>query len=359
MDPMRTKSTIIFFLAFLFPTHVFAQDLDFFEPKTTIGGYGELHFNNSKKQMEEWQSQLDFHRFVLYVGHAWSEEWSLNAELELEHNIVGDNKGDLQLEQAFINYRHSQYFAVQAGVILVSAGLLNEYHEPNRFFGVERPEYQKVIIPTTWFGNGIGIYGNASGFEYKIILMEGLNSDGFSASSGIRGGRQKGFKVDASNPLLNTRLDYTGIPGLRFGASYVYNNAEGDSTSSKIDLIEFHANYSANNLYAVFEIGNISYSNREIEASRGFYFDLGYNIASLFDCSSKIIPFVRLSDINTSAQTKSGGDLEKKYHLTQWFVGINFLPIENVVIKIDYGENTVELGSAKTKLFNLGFGYVF
>jgi hypothetical protein len=356
---MYTKSTLIFLLYFLFPSQLFAQDLDFFEPKTTIGGYGELHFNNSKNQVKEWRSQLDFHRFVLYVGHAWSEQWSLNAELELEHNIVGDNKGDLQLEQAFINYNHSQYFAVQAGVILVSSGLINEYHEPNRFFGVERPEYQKVIIPTTWFGNGIGTYGNALGFEYKIILMEGLNSDGFSASSGIRGGRQKGFKVEANNPLFNTRLDYISIPGLRFGASYVYNEAKGDSISSNINLIEFHANYSANSIYAVFEIGNISYSNQEIEASRGFYFDLGYNIASLFDCNSKIIPFFRFSDINTAAKTKSGGDLEKKYRLTSWFLGINYLPIESVVIKIDYGENTYELGSEKTKLLNFGFGYVF
>jgi len=45
--------------------------------------------------------------------------------------------------------------------------------------------------------------------------------------------------------------------------------------------------------------------------------------------------------------------------LTSWLVGLNYLPIENVVIKIDYGEDSVELGSAKTKLLNLGFGYVF
>lgn len=356
---MSTKFTIILFTAFLFPNQLYSQNLDFFEPKTTIGGYGELHLNSSKVRIEEWQSILDFHRFVLYVGHAWSDHWSLNAEIELEHNITGSDKGDLQLEQAFINYNHSEYFAVQAGVILVSAGLVNEYHEPNRFFGVERPEYQKVIIPTTWFGNGIGTYGNVSGFEYKIILMEGLNSDGFSSSSGIRDGRQKGFKVDASNPLLNARLDYTAIPGLRFGASYVYNNAKGDSTSSKINLVEFHANYSANNIYTVFEFGNISYSDQEIEVSRGFYFDLGYNIGTLFNCTSKIIPFLRFSDINIAAQTIPGGDLGKKYHLTSWLVGVNFQPIENVVIKMDYGENTVELDSEKIKLLNFGFGYVF
>jgi hypothetical protein len=355
------KKIILLIFSFILTSSInlISQDLDFFEPKTTIGGYGELHFNNSQKENERWNSQLDFHRFVLYFGHAWSEHWSLNSEIELEHNVVNDGRGDLQLEQAFINYRHSQYFSAQAGVLLVSSGLVNEFHEPVRFFGVERPEYHNKIIPTTWFGNGIGAYGNAEGFEYKIILMEGLDADGFSASSGIRGGRQKGFKSDVGNPLLNARLDYTAVPGIRFGASYIHNNAMGDSINNRINLIEFHARYAANNIYSSFEIGNISYRSGNVEASRGFYFDFGYNIASLFDCSSKIIPFFRFSDINTAAQTKTGGVSEKRYHLTQWLVGINFLPIESVVLKIDYGENMIELGSQKTKLFNLGFGYVF
>jgi hypothetical protein len=336
-----------------------AQDFEFFEPKATLAGYGELHYNYVKSESDIAEKTLDFHRFVLFFGYAWSEKWSFKSEVELEHNFVKSGQGELELEQAFVNYHHADFLGLQAGVILVSAGLINEFHEPPRFFAVERPYYNKVIIPTTWFGNGVSAYGFAGGFEYRAVVMEGLNSDNFKPSSGIRGGRQKGFKADARHLLYNGRLDYIGIPGLRFGASYSYNDAIGDSTSNKIGLAEFHAQYQFYGLYTAFEIGNITYDSGDIEASRGFYIDLGYNIGKLFDIESKIIPYVRYSDVNTAAQTKSGGDSEKKYHVTQLMVGISFRPIDPVVLKLDYSEETVELNSVKTKLFNLGVGYMF
>jgi hypothetical protein len=341
------------------PSFVFAQDFDFFEPTTTVAGYGELHYNTYSTDGDPWKKQLDFHRFVVFLGHSWSERWSLRAEVELEHNFVKEGQGELELEQAFVNYHHASYLGFQAGVILVSAGLINEYHEPPRFFGVERPEYNKLIIPTTWFGNGAAVYGLVEGFEYRVSVMEGLNADEFSAKSGIRGGREKGFKVDAENLLYNGRVDFVGLPGLRIGASYIYNIAKGDSITNEINLVEFHAQYQAHNIYAVLEAGNIFYGSGEIETSRGYYFDLGYNIGSLFRIDSKIVPFIRYSDTNTAAKTKTGGDSEKKYHYTQWMVGINFLPIDQVVFKVDYGEKQAELETIPSKMFNLGVGYMF
>jgi len=344
---------------FILPSIGVSQDFDFFEPHTTLGGYGELHYNYSKIEDAKSKKTLDFHRFIMFFGYAWTEKWSFKSELELEHNFVDGEKGELELEQAYINYHHADYLGFQAGVVLVSTGLINEFHEPPLFLSVERPYYNKVIIPTTWFGNGVALYGNTSGFDYKIVVMEGLNSDKFSASSGIRGGRQKGFKADAENLLYNGRVDYLGLPGLKIGASYIYNNANGDSTTIQIGLIEFHTQYQNKGLYAAFEIGNISYDSGDVEASRGYYFDVAYNIGKLFGIDSKILPFFRYYDINTAAETKSGGDSEKKYHYTQWMVGLSFLPIDQIAFKIDYAQKTVELGSITTDLFNLGVGYMF
>lgn len=359
---MKAKPIVLAIVAFaqVFLSNIKAQDLDFFEPKTTVGGYGELHYNNSKTAGDEqWKHVLDFHRFVLFFGHAWTEQWSFRAEVELEHNFVKDGQGELELEQAFVNYHHANYLGIQAGVLLVSAGLINEYHEPPRFFGVERPEYQKVIIPTTWFGNGAAVYGNPGNFEYRIVVMEGLDADKFSPSSGIRGGRQKGFKADAENLLYNAKLDYLGFPGLRFGGSYLYNKAKGDSVDVPVNLIEIHAQYQANGIYAIIEAGNISYDNYEIEKSFGYYFDLGYNLGRLFGIESKIIPFFRYSDINTAAKTLAGGNSEKQYHYTQWMAGLNFLPIDQIVFKFDYTELCQELSNEKTRMYNLGVGYMF
>ncbi len=127
----KIRPTVLFFL-FTGCICVFAQDEfeDVFEPKTTVGGYGELHYNYSQPDGGPSKEVLDFHRFVIYFGHAWSEKWSIRSELELEHNLVKDGHGILQLEQAFVNYYHAPYLSLQAGVLLVAAGFINEDHEP-------------------------------------------------------------------------------------------------------------------------------------------------------------------------------------------------------------------------------------
>lgn len=335
-----------------------AQD-EFFEPTTSIGGYGELHYNYAKPEDGESEEKLDFHRFVMFYSHTWSEKWSFKAEVELEHNLVGDGEGEVELEQAYVDYHYADWFGFQGGVLLTSAGLINEYHEPPVFLGVERPIYNKYIIPTTWFGNGIAFYGSHSGFDYKLTIMEGLNADKFSASSGIRSGRLKGYKADAEHLLYNARVDYNGFAGLKVGGSFTYNEAKGATDTNPITLVEVHAQYRKNNVYADFELGNISYDKGEVETSMGYYFDIGYNVGSLWNVKSEIVPFVRYVDYNTAASTISGGDSEKANHNTKYMVGVIVKPIPQVVFKADYSQNTVELNDQKTTLVNFGIGYMF
>ncbi len=353
------KHLILLFVTIFLSQLLMAQDFDLVESKATIGGYGELHYNNSKVGNSSSKAQLDFHRFVLFFGYNFNEKWSFKSEVELEHNFVKSGQGELELEQAYINYHHSDLFGFNVGVILPSIGLINEFHEPPLFFGTERPIYHNLIIPTTWFGNGASIYGNINGFDYRLSLFESLNSDKFSLSQGIRPARMKGYFSDASTFLYNAKIDYLNIPGLKIGGSFSFNNAKGDSTKIDVTISEFHAKYEANNIVAVFEFGNISYSTGELRASRGYYFDLGYNIASFFKSEFKLIPFFRFSDINTAAETASGGDNEKLYHFTEWMIGLSFKPIDNIVFKADYSEHNRKSDNRKSKYINLGVGYMF
>jgi hypothetical protein len=349
----------LFLLIILISTINYAQ-FDVFSPTTSIGGYGELHYNYVKPDGEDATKTLDFHRFVMFYSHSWNEQWSFNSEIELEHNFVKDGHGELELEQAYVQYKYSKEFAVQAGVILPSVGLINETHEPPTFLSVERPEYSKYVIPTTWFGNGLSFIGNIKGFDYKVTIMEGLDGSKFSASSGIRSGRQKGFKANADELLYNARVNYVNIPGLLIGASVTYNNATVDSTNNNaITIIDLHAKYQANNIYAVAEFGNISYDNGPVETTQGFYVDFGYNVGSLFKVKTEIIPFIRYSDYNTAASTIIGGDSEKEHHRSILMFGAAVKPIPQVVVKIDYSQRTIELGDAKTDLLNIGVGYFF
>lgn len=352
------KYTFQLVLVIFLTNSLSAQD-DFFGSSTSVGGYGELHYNKTITE-KETTNILDFHRFVIFYGHQWNEQWSFKAEVELEHNFVADGEGELELEQAYVDYHYSNWLGFQAGVILPSAGLINEMHEPPLFFGVERPDYNKYIIPTTWFGNGVAIYGNYLNLiDYKITVMEGLNADKISNKNGIRSARQKGFKSNADDLLYNARIDYLGLNGLRIGLSVSYNNATGDSINNPISLLEGHLKYSKNNLHIVGEIGQVNYFESDLQSSFGYYFDLGYNIGSLFGLKTQIIPFARYSNYNTANSTKMGGNSELAYENRQLMVGMNILPISEVVFKIDFSQVENKLSEEKTNYFNLGVGYMF
>jgi hypothetical protein len=355
---MKTNITILIIAFTLITFSNSSAQFDFFKPKTTIAGYGELHYNY-KKHDDNISKTLDFHRFVIFFGYSFSEKWSFKSEVEIEHNFVSGGNGELSLEQAFIDYHYKDYLGFQAGVLLASVGLINDNHEPVLFFGVERPEYAKYIIPTTWFGNGFSVYGNYSGLQYKLNIMEGLNSDKFSLGSGIRSGRQKGYKSDASAMMYNFNVNYLDINGLKVGGSVVYNDAVGDTSNVPFTMFEVHADYRKNGFVLVGEYGNISYEQSNLEQSSGYYVDFGYDFSRLLGLEWKTIPFIRYSEYNTAASTVNGGDETKANHYSAWMVGISVLPLDNIVLKADYSENTIELNSDKTEYFNLGIGYRF
>ncbi|HEY9147665.1 MAG TPA: porin, partial [Gammaproteobacteria bacterium] len=75
------------------------------ENATTIGGYGELHYNKLDNRLEGGndKNSIDFHRFVLFFGHDFDASTRLFTELELEHALAGDGApGEVELEQAYV-----------------------------------------------------------------------------------------------------------------------------------------------------------------------------------------------------------------------------------------------------------------
>ena len=166
-----------------------------FGADTQIGGYGELHYEGGAKD------QIDFHRFVLFVAHDFTDNIRFFSELEVEHAISGDGQvGEVELEQAYVEFDLNDSTQAFAGVRLVPVGLLNETHEPPTFYGVERNAVEKNIIPTTWWEGGIGVSGNIgdTGFSYDTMVSSGLE---LNAANGykVRSGRQKIGKANFKN----------------------------------------------------------------------------------------------------------------------------------------------------------------
>ena len=330
---------------------------------TQIGGYGELHYEGGSKD------QLDFHRFVLFVGHDFTDNIRFFSELEIEHAIAGDGKvGEIELEQAYIEMDIGENAQIYAGMHLVPIGLINETHEPPTFFGVERNAVEKNIIPATWWEGGIGMNGNIgdSGFSYAAMVSSGLDLNTGNGYK-IRSGRQKVGKAKFKSQAFTGRLAYTGIPGLSVASSMYYQpdvtQKAGDAISGEdvsAFLWESHidAKYKGFGLRALY--ANWSLDGAEVDASgrdkqSGFYIEpsykLGVPMGPLED--AQIGVFYRYSDWDNNA------GLDNNTGIHRSVFGVNYWPIDDVVLKIDYIIEDKDSGGASKKSMNLGVGYQF
>ena len=345
---------------------------EFAESSTTLGGYGELHWDMESETM-------DFHRFIFYIKHNFNSEWSMMSEVEIEHNMVGsyytdctdgdgsgedtcteggslDYKGGyVAMEQAFLNYWNGSW-GFQGGVILVPAGVTNEYHEPPTFMSVERPEYNKYIIPTTWFDNGFAFYGTLGGVNWKYAMTGALNGD--AIGDGIRDARDKGYKSSSSDFLRTLQLSWAGMEGLKVGGSITMNDAPLSAGGSVgVNLTEFNATYSKNNMYVRMEHGTIDYDNNtSAESSSGYYLDLGYNVADMVGCDGDLYVWTRMSEY-------SGDDDDDNETVDVSLIGFTFKPIDNISIKLESGTRTAwndDLNAiVDSDVMRMGLGYMF
>ena len=106
----------------------------------SIGGYGEMTYNNP----DSGSSELDVQRLVILFAYKFDDRVSFFAEIEFEH------VKEVYVEQAFLNYGVSDNFSIKGGLLLVPMGIINEYHEPTTYNGVERPSLNNKLVPTTW-----------------------------------------------------------------------------------------------------------------------------------------------------------------------------------------------------------------
>lgn len=313
---------------------------------TSIGGYGELHYNNLSNGKGDTNKQLDLHRFVLFLDHEFNDKTRFFSELEVEHANTEAN-GVVEIEQAYVQFDLNENTMLDAGVILIPVGIINETHEPATFYGVERNPVEKYIIPSTWSEGGVMLSGHyASGFSYDLALHSGLNK-----GTNIRGGRQGVSEAVANNLATTVRVKYTGIRGLELASTVQYQDDMTQNSSDNIGsatLFETHARYSyekltLTGLYARWDITGTGASVIQKNKQDGAYLEASYKI------TPKIGVFARQNQWDTGGN----GNTKK----TQADIGINYWPEENVVIKADYQAQNNIAGNFDG--FNLGIGYQF
>src|SRR5215210_7865921 len=90
-------------LAGLAPSPLAAQDDEEQPERTTVGGYGEVHYLNATGP--DTPGEVNVRRFVVYLAHSFSEKLAFRSELELEDAFVegGEEGGEVALEQLYLD----------------------------------------------------------------------------------------------------------------------------------------------------------------------------------------------------------------------------------------------------------------
>lgn len=348
--------------------------------KLHIGGYGEHHFNHYNKDPEgggkQQKDQVDAHRFVLFVGYDFSEKVRFFSELEVEHGLVADNNecsvtvpagggtvtctgdeapGEVELEQAYIEIDTSENTKVKVGQFLVPVGLINETHEPDTFYGVERNTLEKEIIPATWWETGAMFSQDVgAGVSYDIAGHSGLNLGG---GSSIRSGRQKSAKADANKGAVTARVTYNGIAGLHVASTVQYqqdvNQDNPDLADTSARLVEAHVKYTVAGVTLTAQKARWDLDDKGLADARrqeGELYEISYKLTDKFGV------FGRHENIDTTANSTTDA-----YKLINTY-GVNYWVVPQVALKADI-QNVNNVGSnADDNLkdsVNIGLGWSF
>jgi hypothetical protein len=354
----------------------------------SIGGYGEFKYQRFARERDngaasDTYDDWDALRAVLYTGYKFNDRFLFNSELEFEHATTSKT-GSISVEFAYVDAFLTPAFNLRAGLLLVPMGIINELHEPTTFLGANRPLTETNLIPTTWRENGVGAFGDLGPVAYRSYVVAGFESTGFS-SEGFRSGRQQGANSKANRMGWVTRADYVATPGLLAGASAyvgkVNTNAATGTTEVKnadslLTIYEAHADWKWRGLElralgAISNLSNVTDINTfgrtapgltgtSTVASHmfGYYLQAGYDVFPILDLPGALIPFVRYEKLNTQSRVAAGATENPARNRKVWTYGIDYKPIEQVVVKIDYQNHGNEAGTGLNQ-FDLALGYAF
>ena len=350
-------------------------------PATVLSSYGEIGYTRPSKNSSA--TQTDIARFVLGFQHSFNERTKVVAELEVEHGVSSaTDKGEVAVEQVYVEHRINQNYGMRAGVFLIPLGLINQNHEPHTFYGVNRPTVETAIIPSTLREAGVQLFGeHDSGVSWSAGITTGFDltkwdpHNGDGGQSPLRTLHQEGQFAKSKDLSFFGAADWRGIPGLRVGAGFTAGKAghgtPGFATpNARTMLWDVHAQWSpgAWDFAAVYARGSITGAG----ALNATFSGAPYLVPKSFDGwyaqtaykfrlpgEYKVAPFVRYERVNTG---RSFDGVVKGFNVNSyatesiWTVGLNFYVTPTVVLKADMQRYKVVTDANRV---NLGLGYSF
>ncbi|HSJ68241.1 MAG TPA: hypothetical protein VK921_11220 [Anditalea sp.] len=383
-----------------------ASKIYFTDSKFTISGYGESNFINYLGPKNTQSGDLELYmtnmqRFVAYAAYRPQKWLVLYAEIFAEYMNDGQNERMFEfMPEVFADFLINPHFNLRLGTHQASIGYLNNSDEPVMFYTVNRPEVERIIIPSTWIDLGIMTYGSINqDLNWSASLYQGLDPTNLIGATWIRRGRAEALRFNFDGFTFNPNLKYTGIKDTEIAVNAILASMSHDGIHSNTHILSSYLRHNYRNwsFMALGAIGGTdnteglykltqAYSHENIgqvigKNVFGYYAEVGYDILPLFGLNNnksqsknsflfkrnelKLPLFVRYERLDTHSQIDP--ILAEKpifqSDLTAITIGANFNPRRNVVFKANYqfrnNRQALSDGATEGDRFEFGLGFIF
>jgi hypothetical protein len=354
-----------------------------------VGGYVDLEF---ARDFDASSTTFVQHRLIPFIFAEISDRLHFGTELEFEYggpNAGARDDGELKVEFAAFDLNVTRALNFRAGALLSPLGKFNLIHDSPVNDLTDRPLVDQSIIPTTLTEAGAGLFGQAfpsgasvltyeayvvNGFDNNLIEYDVSSSGTITPVTSIRSARGSMRRDNNAAKSLVGRIAFSPALGIELGVSGhagVYSDAgSGRLTIGALDAIVARGRWELLGEFATASIsiddGNertralaaylaagfppagfdASYAAvRQLTSQRGGYLQLNYHFlqgAVPEFPNSTFTGVVRVDHLDVDGDTR--GNLEERLSL-----GLNWRPIEQTAIKVDYQWNwTTPAGAANT-----------
>lgn len=365
-------------------------------PKATIGGYADVMYNNLSRQNLDNPSRHSFgqQRMVPFIYADITDHVKFATEIEIERGgpgapasttSGGGPDGSIQIEFAQMDYLVNEAINIRAGILLMPVGKFNLLHDSPLNDLVDRPMVSRIIIPSTWFEAGAGIYGtfyptSLSKLDYEIYAVNGMSQTaGAITDTGVRGARGSVSRDRDDNKAIVGRLAFSPRLGIEVAGSGFhgqYKPSNGTTGAGYIDIFALDWTLQRGPFEVIGESAWSRISNNNATGQtgngigpagmQGYYIQGNYHFMpdalkkwapSHFSDASTFTAIMRWEHVDTDTDDRTRrtpNTLGNRREMERLTLGLNFRPIEDTVFKFDWQFNTQKNALGLTDAGDLG-----
>ncbi len=342
-------------------------------PKATVGGYVDVMYNNLSRGNLDNPSRNSFgqQRLVPFIYADITDHIKFATEIEIERGGPNTAQGDgsMQIEFAQLDYLIKEAINIRAGILLMPVGKFNLLHDSPLNDLVDRPMVSRIVIPSTWFEAGAGIYGtlyptSLSKLDYEVYVVNGMTQTaGAITDLGVRNARGSVSRDRDDSKAVVGRLAFSPMLGIEIaGSGYhgQYKPAAAAVGSGYIDVFALDWTLQRGPFEFIGESAWTRISNNNTTGQNngvgpagmhGYYVQGNYHFMpeflkkwapSHFTDASTFTAVVRWEHVDTDTDNRTivGNAFGNRRELERLTLGINFRPIEDTVFKFDWQFNT-------------------